>query len=187
MRNIRAGHLRFEDGDFLVGVVDEFLNYFMDDSISPSRRAEKARSDIIRQIADQAGAQESTLADSESMARKFPPAVREKWEVLTFHQLRACAAAKQDWERWAAWAVAYGDEHGGKVAPVRVIRREIKREGGGGYANWERWTDKMLDLAEKILDEGGAPTQVIEVTRGWYENVQKIKDESKETGNCFVR
>ena len=170
-----AGHLRWNDGDFLMAVVDEFLPYFEDESIAPTRRSQAARRAIIRQIADQSGGQESTLAESERMARLITPEARKKWDVLNFHQMRACASAKDDWERWAAWAVGYAHEHSGKLAPVRVIRREIKRGGNGGFVTWAQWLDKMTDLAYRIIEDGSAPDAVLAMAREWTENAEKIK------------
>lgn len=156
---------QWDIADHIISVVDEAGPYIAHD-ISHETKGEvpwerclrMARTEIIRQMSDGTGADPSTLRDREVMGRFFPKEVRKKYEdKLTFHQLRACKYAGEEWRKWADWAVEYADEHNGKTAPVRIIRKEIKKEGDGADKLWLARIGRIKSAAYLIMTDALAP------------------------------
>jgi hypothetical protein len=135
-------------GDFLVSVIDELGDEFGLLGI------QHPRAWIIKTIANRIGADTSTLRDREVMARFFPRSVRERYDMLTYHQLRACKAAGDRWQDFAEWAAT------NLPAPVAVIRAKIKN-GGELPEQWiARW-DRMKELTGELVGDPATPPHVM--------------------------
>lgn len=103
--------------------------------------------DIRAAIGNSIGWDQDTLRDQQRMCEKIP-AQKRRYQ-LSRHQYRACLSAGEDWELYADKAIEYGDEHGGKSAPVNVIRKWIKGDDNE-EPKWPHWLEKLIDIAEKI-------------------------------------
>lgn len=148
-----AAGLQWATGDYLVGVVDEFTPYWERSGVRNGRAA------IIGQLAASVGVDGSTLRDRECMARFYPTAERVKYDMLTYHQLRACKSAGPAWRTYADWAA-------GSLASVAKIRDKIAQDHNGVAAWVGRW-DRLLALADMIIkdDSTALPAGVRAVLR----------------------
>jgi len=140
------GH-QWHVGDFLVEVVDELGNYYTRQGVR------NARAEIIRQLANGVGADASTLRDRECMARFYPLSIRREYNVLTYHQLRACKSAGERWREYADWALD------NLPAPVALIRASIKHNGDLPPAWVGRW-ERMLAIADLLAADEQTPPVV---------------------------
>ncbi len=142
-----ADNMQFGIGDWLVILVDE---------VAPQWKAAGVRfprAEIIRQLSGSTGADASTLRDRESMARFFPVPVRSGYDMLTYHQLRACKAAGEKWREYAEWA------RGNLPAPVAVIRAKVAGNGHLPPA-WESRWERVTVLCDLLARDEGAPATV---------------------------
>lgn len=141
-------------GDILVEVVDEFDLHIR-------------RSQILKELANKTGLDVSTLCDREIMARFYPEDVRDEYGALTYHQLRACKSAGDNWQHWADWALD------NLPAPVAIIRLMIKHNGDLPPA-WEGRLQRLIGLAEAIAGDEDAPEEVVAfaatILDTWREN-----------------
>jgi hypothetical protein len=135
---------QWEIGDFLVSVLDELGPAF------ESMGVKRARPSIIRQLANRTGLDSSTLRDRESMCRFFPVKARDHYHALTYHQLRSCKSAGDNWRKYADWALV------NLPAPVSVIRAKVKANGHECPAWVSRW-DRMTGLADVVLCDTDSP------------------------------
>ena len=133
----------WEQGEFLVGVVDEL------GSIIP-------RAEIHKQLAAAVGADRSTMRDRELMSRFWPD--REQYAPLTYSQLRACksAGSPELARHYAELALA------SLPAPVTWIRGMIKHNGDGEPAWIARW-DRVRELCELLAADKDTPARVRQV------------------------
>jgi hypothetical protein len=142
-----ADNMQFGMGDWLVILVDEVAPMWTAAGIR------HPRAEIIRQLSGATGADATTLRDRETMARFYPVSVREEFDCLTYHQLRACRSAGDRWREYAEWA------RDNLPAPVAVIRAKV---AGNGHlpppwiARWER----VGVLCDLIARDPGAPTSI---------------------------
>lgn len=126
---------------------------------------------VIRNtIANLIGWQTETVRDQQRMSEKIPQSKRTY--NLSRHQYRACLAAGDDWELYAEQAVEYSYDHGGKTAPVNVIREWIKGDGNEEPL-WKQWIQKLFDIAERIYDSPDVPEDVKE----FVEPILRIRTE----------
>jgi hypothetical protein len=142
-------------GDYLVDVLDELSSTW-------ATKCRNPRAKIIRELAQQTGADTSTLRDRESMCRFFPPRIREKCEPLTWSQLRACKAAGPQWQEYAVWAID------NLPCPVSMIRAKIRGNGDLAPAWVSRW-DRVRDLCTLLERDPQAPGWVQEICE-WVAN-----------------
>lgn len=133
-------------GDLLAGLVDELGPHY-------SAFMRHPRAWMIRQIASRTGADASTLRDRECMARFFSPDDRIEFYALSYHQMRACKSAGENWRKWAEWAA------NNLPAPVDYIRKMIKHNGEAPPAWWGKWV-KVQELCEQLEQDTGAPVDV---------------------------
>ena len=140
-------------GDLLVAAVEEMgPAYASHPSLGSLRRA---RTYILRQLADRTGVDESTLRDRQSVCAFFTPEVRHEFNFLTYHQFRAVKHAGDKWRQYAERAAQ------NLPAPVRVIRAWIDEdENGVIIPAWERALDHMADTAYSLSDNREAPDWV---------------------------
>lgn len=131
-------------GDYLVDVLDELGPVF------EAHGVKRARPEIIRQLANRTGLDNSTLRDRESMCRFFPVKAREHYHALTWSQLRACKSAGDNWQVYAKWALD------NLPAPVSVIRARVKANGHETPMWIGRW-DRIVGLADAVLCDTGTP------------------------------
>lgn len=158
--NATEGH-QWVFGDLLVGIVDELGEKFanMIERDTPEIAYRHARAHIIRTIANKIGCDGSTLRDRESMSRFYPYEVRERYNMLTYHQLRACKAAGERWEEFAEYASA------NLPAPVSLIRAMIRGSSMPVPAWVKRW-GHIYDTANQILlYDYDAPKKIREAAR----------------------
>jgi hypothetical protein len=132
---------QFTIGDLTMGLVDEFKDQV---PIHTIRQA----------IAVEYRCGAATIRDREGVARRVPLDLRQEFEVLSFHQWKAIAAAPtlEDRKRIAAWAVRSADDFGGRPAPVDAIRHKMKN-GHDQTPMWEKRWDKALELLEMLLTD----------------------------------
>lgn len=133
-------------GDLLVAVLDE-LGHRYEQIFDERRRAGRAW--LIKHIADRTGAATSTLRDREVMARFWTEDLREKYSMLTYHQLRAVKSAGENWKQYADWAAL-------ELPPVAVIRAKIKNHGHEVPAWLGRW-ERACTLLDAIARDEMAP------------------------------
>ena len=135
-------------GDYLVGVVDELAEFYarLVDPDQACKHIRKGRAHIISQIADRTGTDRSTLRDREVMARFYRPDLRAEYAPLTYHQLRACKSAGDDWVQYAEWAL------NNLPAPPAIIRLRIKHNGDIPPSYVGRWS-RMVKIAEDIIKD----------------------------------
>lgn len=147
-------------GDHLVGILDEIgpLYAKMVDSDAPDMAYHRARAHIIRTLAKRIGCDTTTLRDREMMARFYPVSTRKEYDMLTYHQLRACKAGGKEWQVYADWA------RDNLPAPVALIRRMVRGDGNDEPPWVGRW-GRIVDLAQMIIEDHQAPQKVREAAR----------------------
>jgi hypothetical protein len=141
-----ADNHQWQVGDFLVSVVDELGQHY--EAIGVKR----ARSWLIQNMASRVGVDASTLRDREAMARFYPANIRSRFDMLTYHQLRACKSAGPEWERYAIWASE-------DLPPCAVIRAKVKNGGSLPPAWAGRWS-RVIELSELLQSDEQAPPGV---------------------------
>ena len=142
-----AESTQWKIGRGLVDLVDEMSPVWERSGVKHARAA------IIRQLAVANGVSDSTLRDRESMARFYPPEVQAEYAVLTYHQLRACKSAGEQWRCYADWAVS------NLPAPVALIRARVKCNGDLPPAWIGRW-ERLQELAELLVGDDLTPDDV---------------------------
>jgi len=156
-------------GDLLVAAVEELGPvYATHPGIGSIRRA---RTYILRALADRTGTDESTLRDRQSVCSFFPPKMRLEYDGFTYHQWRAFKYAGGQWRKYAEQAAQ------NLPAPVRVIRAWIDEdENGVRQPAWERMLDKFIDIAYSLERDEAAPAWcrqaahfVVEAAKEWRE------------------
>jgi len=157
------GH-QWKLGDHIAGIVDELGSRYASLIDTPQAKSavRRARTHIVKQLADRTGTDRSTLRDREVMARFFPQDVRESMSPLTYHQLRACKSAGDEWRKHAEWALE------NLPAPTAIIRLRIKHHGELPPAWMGRW-DRMLQLSRDLMVDEAAPDRVRHIARGVIE------------------
>lgn len=156
-----ASGLQWATGDYLVDVVDELAPKFgvtLDDD-NQSQAYHRARANIIRQLANGVGCDTTTLYDREGMSRFYPSDVRQDYHMLSYHQLRACKSAGENWKTWADWA------RDNLPAPVSLIRAKIKSKGHDEQPWVGRW-QRIIVLAGAIRDDPDAPQRLRQICGG---------------------
>jgi hypothetical protein len=142
-----ADRHQWATGDFLVGIVDELEDNYTRLGVR------HARAWLIQHMANRVGCDASTLRDREAMARFYPGPVRARYDALSYHQLRACKAAGNQWQEYADWALD------NLPAPVATIRAKIKHNGDLPPAWVSRW-ERVQVLCEALKDDAQAPPGV---------------------------
>jgi len=151
---------KWEDGDDCGALVDEFGPRF-------------GKSRVRRRFAIERQLSNGTARDRENMARFFNPQDRLDFDVLSYHQLRACKPAGKDgWRKLATWAVESADDYGGRPAPVDAIIRHRKKDGAKEAA-WERRLVRAHTSAEQVADDPTAKPSVRKHCRDFVEAVAK--------------
>ena len=157
-------------GDLLVAAVEELgPAYATHPGIGSIRRA---RTYILRQLADRTGVDESTLRDRQSVCAFFTPEVRHEFNFLTYHQFRAVKHAGDKWRQYAERAAQ------NLPAPVRVIRGWIDDDKNEVVVpGWSRMLDKFIDIAYSLERDEAAPGWVrqaahfvVEASKDWRSN-----------------
>lgn len=141
---------RWRLGDRLTELVEEFGRYY------------GGRAGLFRQIARQGRIDDSTLRDRQVMSEFFPPAVREEFEMLTYSHLRACKSAGARWREYATRAVS-------EMLTVRQVRALIAGDGEMNDAIWRVKWEKILRMAEEILQDESAPAYIHQWARSLLE------------------
>jgi len=147
-------------GDLSMELVDEA------EGVYPPREVRAA-------IAREYKAEPVTIADRERIARLVPPALRNEYPILGFHQWRAVASVrdKSQIPFIARWAVENGDTHDGRPASVRAIRRML---APGDCEAWEARWKRALDILELVRDDEGAPNVVRTLAHLWVEKAKHL-------------
>ena len=137
-------------GDLLVAAVEELgPAYATHPGIGSIRRA---RTYILRALADRTGVDESTLRDRQSVCAFFTPDVRRGYDCFTYHQWRAFKHAGDKWRQYAERAAQ------NLPAPVRVIRGWIDDDKNEVVVpGWSRMLDKFIDIAYSLERDEAAP------------------------------
>jgi hypothetical protein len=139
-------------GDTICEICDELYDTWIQAGIHNPRAA------IIRELANATGLDISTLRDRHIMARFFTHEDRIKYSPLTYHQLRACKSAGENWRQYAEWALA------NLPAPVALIRTKIKNNGDLPDP-WIKYWSKICELAGRIIEDEKAPVELAEACR----------------------
>lgn len=147
-------------GDLAAELVDRFKGTF-------------GRSLIMKRLAIEAGVRTSTVRDREGMARFFTLEVREEFDVLSYHQLRACKQAQERWRKLAEWALESADEFGGRPAPVEAIRLKAKGNEDGKKA-WDDRIRAMRSNAEKVVEDEAVPAGMAEICRLFLDSTTSV-------------
>ena len=160
-------------GDLLVAAVEELgPAYATHAGIGSIRRA---RTYILRALADRTGTDESTLRDRQSVAEFYPPKMRLEYDCFTWSQWRAFKAAGGRWRMYAEQAAQ------NLPAPVRVIRAWIRDDKNEVIIPaWERALDRFIDIAYSLERDEAAPGWVrqaahfvVEESKDWRSNDQR--------------
>jgi hypothetical protein len=164
-------------GDFVEEVWQELVNHLMGAEIPEEKDFEKAKrkahAEFIKDLAENTGADKSTLNDRQNMANFFPVDVREEYDMLTYSQLRACKRAGEDWEEWAQWALVNG--YNGRPAGVHTIRRAINKSEDP-TPDWVNRMKKLEELLIKLLEDEELPTVTRESVNMMYSVLQDTKE-----------
>ena len=160
-------------GDLLVSAVEELGPAYA--SIPELGSLRRARTYILRQLADRTGVDESTLRDRQNVCEFFPPKMRLEYDGFTFHQWRAFKYAGGQWRKYAEQAAQ------NLPAPVRVIRAWIRDDKNEVVIPaWERMLDKFIDIAYSLERDEAAPGWVrqaahfvVEASKDWRSNDQR--------------
>jgi hypothetical protein len=169
-------------GDFIEEIWIEVLNHLPpyvvntqtgERIVDYDRLSRLAHADLIRDLAENTGADKSTLNDRQNMANFFPKPIREKYDMLTYSQLRACkSAGPDDWEKWAQWALVNG--YNGRPAGVHTIRRAINK-AEDPTPDWVNRLKKLEELVEKLITDDDTPAYVKEILRDCQVDLQFLK------------
>lgn len=134
-------------GDYINAVVDELEGHYSDLGVK------YARAWLVRHMAERTGADVSTLRDRANMAKFYPQDIRTEYDALSYHQLRACKSAGEEWKRYADWALD------NLPSPVSVIRAMVKHNGDLPPAWVSRW-ERMQVLADVLVMDALTPPEV---------------------------
>lgn len=138
--------IQWSIGDVSLALVDEFGDMY-------------GKAPVREKIASETGLAPETVRDRENMARFFSEESRLEYDVLGYHQLRACKAAGKKWREYADWAIESADKYGGRPAPVAVIRAKI-RGANDEEPGWYRKYTKVVDLVEAVIADESVPEPI---------------------------
>jgi len=118
--------------------------------------------EILLALADAWGVSYDQLRDYCRLSRAIDEHTRGVLP-LGYSQFRACLGAGAEWRTVAEWALASGDEYGGRPAPVRVIEAHIREQSGRDGLPWSAHIDRALGTLEwyaaELPAEGWAKLQ----------------------------
>lgn len=146
-------NLQWEVGDFIRDVWVEI------EIRVPDGKERKAHAEMINQMAYGTGADKSTLRSREKMSMFYTKEDRAKWDMYTYHQLRAIRKAGENWETVAEWGMTGG--YNGGVATIDELRAKIDGEIDAN----ELCMKRLIVLERKIrviLDDLSTPASVRE-------------------------
>jgi hypothetical protein len=147
----RADVSQWHIGDMLVSIVEELGILYERSGVRSARAA------IIRELATRTGRDASTLRDRHLMAAFYPPEVRASYDALTYHQLRACKSAGDNWRQYADWALD------NLPAPVALIRARIKHNGDTPPL-WLTRFERLIDQAQSLIETPETPIPIVQLT-----------------------
>ena len=150
------GH-QWRCGDALAELIDEFQPAY------ELEYGKRGRAQIIRQVANKIGRDESTLRDRLSVAIFFPPEIRAEYFMLSWSQLRACKSAGDKWREYADWSVE------NLPAPTSLIRAKIKANGDG-LPIWSDYWERIISLAERLSREENLPDKIKAIIKAILES-----------------
>lgn len=153
-------------GDFLVGVVDELAEIYERAGVR------KARTWLVRHMANRIGVDETTLRDRECVARFFPQEARDKYP-FSWSQWRALKSAGDKWEEYAVWATE------NLPAPVMMIREKIKGNGDAEPKWIYKW-NKAMEFFEDISLDEEVPVMIRSFTGAVYKSKATFDDKPLE-------
>lgn len=120
--------------------------------------------EVREEIANLIGRAPETIRDYMWMSRVIP--AQERVYNLSRHQYRACLGAGDLWKVYAEQAAIYPDSHGGKRAPVLLIRSWV--EAAKEEPDWKALWDKIVKAAYKI-NTNDLPEKVDEIIQNILE------------------
>jgi hypothetical protein len=86
------------------------------------------------------------------MAEFYPASVRSEYDMLTYHQLRACKAGGDRWREYAELAAR-------DLLSVAKIRERIRHDKNGVPA-WVSRLEHLRALCHLIANEAAAPAKL---------------------------
>ena len=124
----------------------------------PDGDERKEHAAMIRLMAQNTGADESTLRSRKNMSTFYPESARQVWQPpYTYHHLRALMSAGDEWEQVAQWGLTGGYNDG--IATVREIREHIRGKTEPLVLTQQRLT-RLQKLASKIIEAEETPRPV---------------------------
>lgn len=146
------GENKWAIGDFIKAYWEEMLKYVNADEVRD------AHAKLIRDFADNTGADRTTLRDREKMSLFFSVADRERYSVFSYHQFRALRSAGEEmWEQWAEWALE--NSFNGRPASLRRIRDAMDADRDPRLF-YQKKLARMEADAYKVLADEHAPQEV---------------------------
>jgi len=140
----RSEVYQWELGDFLIEVEDEYASVL-------AHAVKDVGRWMIQQLAKERMLDASTLRDRRSMARFYPPPIREQYiPPLNYSMLRACKSAG---DKWKCYADAALDEPSISVHRMRAM---IRKNGDKTPAFVDRW-ERIVTLCIAMVEDKGAP------------------------------
>ena len=125
----------------------------------PDGDERKEHAAMIRLMAENTGADESTLRSRKKMSTFYDKITREEWmPPYTYHHLRALMAVGRDqWTETATWGLT-GGWNGGLVT-VKEIREHIRGKTEPLVLTQQR-LERLQKLASKIIEAEETPRPV---------------------------
>jgi len=151
--------VRWARGDFIATIVDEAMEELRH---TPDEKPRVARW-VIRELARETGGERDDLSRCYLMADFYPPDVRSKYiPPLTFHKLRACRSAGEQWQKYADLAT---DD---LSITCEALWAMVSRNGDE-QPRWLYWLGRAQNYAERLANDETAPLAVREAARDFLE------------------
>ena len=126
--------------------------------------------EISRRLAYESGGDSSTYRDYARVAAAFPLQERERFEVLSYSQLRACLAAEEHLVV-AEWALGWADEHGGRAASVAMIYEHVNGRASDTRSVLHRSFHGLADRVERMMLDERLPVELRELAREFLDKL----------------
>jgi len=112
-----------------------------------------------------------TIRDYAYTSRNVPMAIRQRYDMMGRHHLKALIPHVDKMGGWDAACnavLSWGDDYGGNLIPVHALRAKLA--DGSEDPAWLRRLRRMRASGERLASDSEAPLEVREFTNDWLTN-----------------